>query len=666
MVKVDVMGRIIDYKPYQDGLYKRRMMMKILANRSFLRVFRPGDNITNEFVKYLQDTVDPEHQFTTNTVVGVHGLSGCQTAGSKVLMFDGSWKNIEDIEVGDEIITFDKDLSSRRGIILRTTEWKSTENYDVVQTNRQHKLLYSCSHNHIIPFYRNKGFRNGRGRRHEWVIDELTAKDFFNFSDSRLNHAIMGITCPAINKFSQKENCKIEPYTLGMYISDGSFHHYRTNGRNYAYLNITKMPGVHMDYIAQHYPFSGISNKKGSPAKTYRWGMDSEFAKVLREYGYNGVLAGKKFIPQEALFSDLEYRKKLLAGLIDGDGHFSSGYYDFITKSPTLAHQIEFLVHSVGGRVNSKRRKIGRIASSGFEDWYWRITFFIHENQGIPILTRTKDTESYYKTANRQSITLKKRPNNEMVYGFTVTGETGFYITDNWMLTHNTGKSLMFMSLVKLIIPDRFNHENFCFTDKQILEQAENLPKNSFVVRDEGTGKAIYGEGSMRTANQFQLLVETCRKYGLNVGLIEPSFVKYDIAKYYLETVDMDLHARITRVAVREPETLQYIGAIYVPVLPESDPDWIAYNVRKDEFIENMMQGTIADAKMDYEKIVKQLVAECDTEAYKNKGERLSFVKQKYPHFTLGEIKTIASLFEVQLRRNEYLGRFDNEHTERL
>jgi len=229
-----------------------------------------------------------------------------------------------------------------------------------------------------------------------------------------------------------------------------------------------------------------------------------------------------------------------------------------------------------------------------------------------------------------------------------------------------SGKSAVMMSLIKEVIPDRFSHENFCFTDKQILEQAENLPKNSFVVRDEGTAKAIYGEGSMRTANQLQLLVETCRKYGLNIGLVEPGFVKYDVAKYYLETVDMDLGNRITRVAIREPETLQYLGAIYVPVLPESDPDWIAYNVRKDEFIENMMQGRIADAKLDYEKLVTELVRDCDTEMYKNKGERLSFVKQKFPHFTLGEIKTISALFEVQLRRNQYLGRFDNEHTEGL
>ena len=56
-----------------------------------------------------------------------------------------------------------------------------------------------------------------------------------------------------------------------------------------------------------------------------------------------------------------------------------------------------------------------------------------------------------------------------------------------WSMSGETGssKSSSIMSLLKIIVPDRFSYKNFCFFDEEILELAKKVPRDSFIVRDE-------------------------------------------------------------------------------------------------------------------------------------------------------------------------------------
>lgn len=214
-----------------------------------------------------------------------------------------------------------------------------------------------------------------------------------------------------------------------------------------------------------------------------------------------------------------------------------------------------------------------------------------------------------------------------------------------------TGKSIAVMSLLKLIVPSRFSYKNFCFFDEEILELAKEVPRDSFIVRDEGTQKGVFGVGSTRQSAMLSLITEVSRKRGLSLCFIEPTEKPNDIVKWYLETIDMDIENRITRVALKEPRTMQYVGAIYVPVLPESDPDWINYNLRKDKFIEDTTEGKMTGAKSDPLSLAKQIFEEVDTELYRTKKERKAFTIQKYPTYTSGEIELILTHLEILIRQ---------------
>lgn len=220
-------------------------------------------------------------------------------------------------------------------------------------------------------------------------------------------------------------------------------------------------------------------------------------------------------------------------------------------------------------------------------------------------------------------------------------------------LSGDTGsaKSSCILSL-GLEVFSNFSYKNIFFFDQQILDNVKKFPENTLLVRDENPAKSIFGLGSMRTTSQLSLLAETCRKAGLNLAFIEPSFTQHDVAKYILETVDMDIEHRITRLAIRDTRTLNYMGAIYIQIINENNKEWIKYNEVKDKFIEDIKSGKLSDAKLDYEGIATKLLKKIDTDLYKNKKERKAYIITKFPSYTSGEIDMISTLLEVEIRKN--------------
>lgn len=213
-----------------------------------------------------------------------------------------------------------------------------------------------------------------------------------------------------------------------------------------------------------------------------------------------------------------------------------------------------------------------------------------------------------------------------------------------------TGKSACIMTIGLQCFP-HFNHKNMFFFDQQILDNVSLFPQNTLIVRDENPQKAVFGQGSSRTSAQFTVMSETCRKAGLNLALVEPSFAQDPISKILLETIDMDITTRITRLALRDTYTLNYMGGIYLPIIQEDNKEWILYNKNKDKFIEAVKRGDLADAKTDYNEMAKRMFAHPDFHEYKTKKERRALANIIFPTLTGGEVDTICTIVEVQLRK---------------
>jgi len=258
--------------------------------------------------------------------------------------------------------------------------------------------------------------------------------------------------------------------------------------------------------------------------------------------------------------------------------------------------------------------------------------------------------------ANRSFKMVFKRDLTELIYDdLKNISDPNHNFTTNTVINVSgltgSSKSMSVISL-GLRIFKNFSWKNMFFYDEQILQNAGNIPPNSFIVRDENPQKAIYGIGSARTTAQIRVLAETCRKYGLNLCFIEPEFVQSGVAKLILETVDMDIKRRITRLAVRDTHTLQYIGAMYIDVVSEKNEDWIRYNEVKDKFIDDMRLGRMSGSKASPSELAQGIIEEIDFEIYKTKKEVKAFIIDKYPNYTSGEIDLIATNVWILMKKN--------------
>ena len=409
--------------------------------------------------------------------MGITGLEGdgkTQIAGSKVMMADGIWKNIEDIKVGDLVLSPQQDGSYRFSSVIQIHSRYSNANYDIVRLNKRKKLLYVCSSNHELPINYRKVYKK-QGKEKEWKIKNITAEEYSKSAKGFKNNSTT-LTSFLIPKFMNRENCPIEPYSLGVWLGDG--HYSKTS------LGITSNHSKILEEISKTYSFMSIASKQKTTAKTYNFSTMGELGILLRKYDLKDKGSGTKFIPKDALYSDNEYRTKLLAGLIDSDGFKSKTQsYSICTKSRQLAEDILFLVYSLGGRGNSYKIKKG-IKSIGFVGEYYNVSFYLGIfNLPLKCDYKIRNKKFFYLSANRVAIdTVPSNP--AMVYGFTLDSSSGWYITDNFCITHNSALSIQ----IGLGIDPSFRmFRNVLFDPsvKTIKRKIYNLPPYTPIIADE-------------------------------------------------------------------------------------------------------------------------------------------------------------------------------------
>jgi hypothetical protein len=494
-------------------------------------------------------------------VLVIDGGEGCQPKGSKVLMSNGIWKNIEDIKIGDELISPQKDGSNVYSKVINLFKFRSKNIYDIYEKNRDKKKLYSCSENHWIPM----NIKIGKKKR-EWIIRNFMAGDLAKKNE----RFFINSTTPTMNlieKFKDRKNCEIEPYTLGAWLGDGHFssnnklkenikfgketivkghwrnfksgkviwqtqHKAKTEKKEYLKnfhrdIGITCNDLSIIEEVSKYYPIMHITNKKDTSAKVYKFSMNGDFAKGLIKYGLEGKGSGDKFIPECALMSDANYRKRLLAGMIDTDGYLSrQNSYSIVTKSKQLSKDIEFLICSLGGRCSIKKVKKS-IKKLGFIGEYYNISFYLGDiDLPVTLERKKRDKNFFYLSANRKSIRLEKRK-SELVYGFELDSESHFYITDNYVITRNSGKSTLGFQIGKYVDPT-LNLSRVVFDGESFRQAIFKAKKGQCVIYDEAfTG--LSSRSSLSSINTALVsLMMQMRQKNLFIILILPTFFLLD------------------------------------------------------------------------------------------------------------------------------------------
>lgn len=587
---------------------------------------------TREFVKYVRWRLSRNKNFLGIFV----GETGCQPKGSKVLMADGSWKNIEKVKVGDEVLSPQEDGSHIYAKVTELFSFFSQKNYTIIRNNQTEKKLYSCSHNHIIPYYYRFIPRvNGKrlSKNAEWVLRQKEASNFAKIASYQKKHRYIGFSSFPIESFKGREDPSIDPYSLGIFLGDGCYLSYKSKKRSYTTLTITTADQVVIEHIKKFYSVINTQTKKDNKAISYSFSTKGIFANQLTSLGLQNKKSGMKFIPHEALLASHDFRLKLLAGLIDSDGYYQSGRggYQYVSKSRKLIHNLRDLIYSLGGRtgnISEVRKSHDRGKTIGT---YYSLNFYLGRIK-VPLLVerRKRDVKTFYLAPNRVAIDAVEEKGSQ-VYGFQLDSPSSLYITDNWMVTHNSGKSYSALSFADMIDPE-FTAENIAFTPIEFMQliRSDRIKKGSVIVYDEVGARGMSArEWYSATNKMINVVLQLFRHKNLivlftvpNIGFIDKNARKLCQGLIEFDTSSVLKKRRLCRGYWKNIRAQQYSDKIFYQYHRVTDkktgrpikvkrvffplpPVWLRnqYEQRKEEFAEAIYRETMAELTGSGEKL---------------------------------------------------------------
>lgn len=386
-------------------------------------------------------------------VIATIESGGPQPYSAKVLTPAG-WRLMGDLAVGDLVIAGDGTPTTIRRIFEQGVQ-------PVFQLKTATGATTRCTADHL---WLVNGYGGADGAK--WTAHSLSYLMKQKVSNYRL--PVNGVV-----EFSERE-VAIEPYLLGLLLGDGSFR--KTSP---SFCNMSRAVIADVEHMAEaigvkfnfkkegslysgHFaaPFAGVGarkiTKKGwviEKVSGDEWkhvGLPSEgdepcgfrnpLTTKIRAEGLWDVIGKDKFIPEDYLFNSVDVRLGVLRGLMDTDGTVGTkgDGVIFCNTSKRLADGLAFLVRSLGGvaTVNLRPRPKRPKASPCY-----------YVSVGLSVCP--------FKMAekvNRWNLQPHKRMKNN-IHSITPDGEercrcllldhpSHLYITDDFIVTHNTGINL--------------------------------------------------------------------------------------------------------------------------------------------------------------------------------------------------------------------------------
>ena len=230
----------------------------------------------------------------------------------------------------------------------------------------------------------------------------------------------------------------LDPYMMGLLLGDGSFRNClrftTTDSELVKYID-SKLDS---DYRLVQQDISFDIAKKTKPYKPHK------YRNIIRKYGLWNCSSHTKFIPREYLYNSLETRWALLQGLLDTDGSAGKrGNCEYSTVSLQLANDTKVLVQSLGGICKIKPRYT-TCNNKKFKSFRLRISF--NDNRECFRLQRKKDRchKRTKKALKRRIVDICKLDTKIPTQCISVSSCDGLYLTDDFIVTHNTSLCLDF------------------------------------------------------------------------------------------------------------------------------------------------------------------------------------------------------------------------------
>ena len=393
----------------------------------------------------LQDILDDKLDILTISMPP--GTGKGQLYDDEILTPDGYIK-FRDLKIGSEVISGTGDVSRVLGIFPKP----QMSVYEVVFDDGS---KVKCSQDHIWHVQTRDDRRRNPDRYRNVELKDML-KNFRVESGKRANYSVGYV--PKIDCFNEKE-LLIDPYILGVLIGDGSL---TSNNMQFSVPDNEIVDEVRnrlpSGYELAHPSKYGWNIKCGKNRINGRHGMKS----MLESYGLYNKYSHEKFIPRDYLYSSYENRLSLLRGLMDTDGYVGRAGAEYSTSSEQLAKDVCELAHSLGGYCS-----IAKKTNCGYRNAYgvfvkckdsYRLTIQFNANQPKPFLVKRKAEKFNPKReVIRRFITDIRYIGDEETVCIYIDDPSHLYITNDYVITHNSTISRFFLTGVIGWFPDDYN-----------------------------------------------------------------------------------------------------------------------------------------------------------------------------------------------------------------
>lgn len=453
----------------------------------------------------------------------------CFAAGTKVLMYNGTSKSVEEVCVGDQVMGPDSTPRTVRSLVQGHGRM-----YKVVPNKGD---PWECSANHILTVW------NGQARRHEkWTVEEFASRSPRWQRDRTLYRAeeIRYPDCAAV----------VEPWLLGYWLGDGAAslqslrvcssdtevksEVHKIAARNGLKVSIWDAPGA-----------SGTSNAKHLSITSGLHG--SKNRNRLKHHFRSLGLHKNKHIPHSYAVASVEDRRDLLAGLLDSDGHVhhgnGAGSAGYSSKNRGLANQVASLARSLGLAAYVSEKT----STSGFshpKDVRYYVTNISGDLTKIPTRIERKRApdRAGHKSVLRTGFRVEPTEDSNF-YGFELDGDH-LFLLDDFTVVHNCYS--IWMDRLKAFNPVMFTGSESS-TQKQKSLEAFKSGESKVLLMSLRSGSGVDGLQHVSSSVVIGELdwspgaIEQCVGRVWRDGQDDPVFVYYLTARDGADPVMIDV-----------------------------------------------------------------------------------------------------------------------------
>ena len=240
----------------------------------------------------------------------------------------------------------------------------------------------------------------------------------------------------------------IDPYLLGLLLGDGSF-----TGKM---ITLTSEDDI-LDGLDIHVT---KTRKDNIHVYTFVKETGKTIRTELKRLGLDNKLSNSKFIPEYYKYADIETRRSIIQGLMDTDGYADDrGHCEFTSVSKQLAEDVQWVIRSLGGKATINT-KVGSYCKDGERiecQLVYRVYIQTKDNPSLFCLERksnrcSKKFNGGISTLGRRLLSIEHKGKEECQC-ITVDNPNGLYITDDFIVTHNSWAMRRKMVLRRLTYP---------------------------------------------------------------------------------------------------------------------------------------------------------------------------------------------------------------------